>query len=256
MAVEKSGGVFGMLCNPFRGPGGDFHCGVGALPGTHGGRILLLDGLFLPPAGQRIAGKLGIILNVLLVQQVDVRLFQTALRLRRRPVRFQFAGIVDAFKDVSAALSGLFQLVSALYANIVLLRILNFSVNLGGKRKTENLADGVGKFRGRRGLVRFLEKEPLFRRSGMFIHHAPLDLPTVLRNLFPSGLRLVRRPFSAAVMLLQTWIQLRIRELEAGIFLLHCSVSTSRTSWGLVVSSRYSSVSFGKRSMKGKITLP
>ena len=67
---KKCCGAPGFLSSPFCGPGGTLHRGGGALAGADSGRVLFTDGPLLLPPGQGAAGKLGIILDVLLVQQL------------------------------------------------------------------------------------------------------------------------------------------------------------------------------------------
>ena len=72
MAMEKGGGFLGAPGGVPRGPGGGFHRKGGTMPGADSGGVLFPNGLLLPPAGQRIAGELRMVLDVLLVQQIDV----------------------------------------------------------------------------------------------------------------------------------------------------------------------------------------
>ena len=67
---KKCCGAPGFLSSPFCGPGGTLHRGGGALAGADSGRVLFTDGPLLLPPGQGAAGKLGIVLDVLLVQQL------------------------------------------------------------------------------------------------------------------------------------------------------------------------------------------
>lgn len=83
---DEIGGVFGLLRRLFRGPGGVLHGGGGGLAGLHRGGVLLLNGPLLLPAGEGVAGKLGVVVEVLLIQRVHVGLFQLPLRPCRLPV--------------------------------------------------------------------------------------------------------------------------------------------------------------------------
>ena len=62
-----------------------YRCG-GALAGTDRSGVLLPDGPLLMPAGEGVAGELGVVLEVLLIQGVHIGLFQLPLRFRRFPV--------------------------------------------------------------------------------------------------------------------------------------------------------------------------
>ena len=67
--------------------------GTGGAPaglcGPFGGGVLLLDLLFLLPAGQRVAGCRRVFIDRLLEQRLDVGLFQLPLGLGGLAVRFQ-----------------------------------------------------------------------------------------------------------------------------------------------------------------------
>ena len=85
MPHDKSTGFLCLFLNGLGGLAGLFG-GTGGIPGSLtgalGSGIFLFDGLLLLPAGNRIAGKLGIFLQRLLIQGVHIGLFQFLLGLR------------------------------------------------------------------------------------------------------------------------------------------------------------------------------
>ena len=108
---------FGCLAGFLRGTGG----GPAGLRGPFGGGVLLFDLLFLLPAGQRVAGRLGIFLQRLLVQCIDIGLFQLPLRLGCLAVGFQLVAAVALLDQMHTCLHGFFGLVGALHAHVVIL---------------------------------------------------------------------------------------------------------------------------------------
>ncbi len=84
------------------------------------------------------------ILNLLLIKQVHICLFQPLLGPRRRPVRLQFMGMTGAFEDMPAAFGRLQQCVGAFHTNIVLSGIPELFVSLGGKGKAGSFMNRAG----------------------------------------------------------------------------------------------------------------
>ena len=192
-------------------------------------------------------------MEVLLIQRVHIGLFQFSLRFCRLPVGAQLLGAVGVRRQPHTALGGFLQPVGALQARVVLFRLPDFPVGLDRSGVQRRGLDGVGQLGGGPGPVHFLEIEVLFAPAGLaglLLDHAAFELFPVPGNLLPRPFHLVRRPLRPPDMPFQLGGQLCIRKLEAGLAL------HTATSWGLVVRSRYSSVSLGKRSTKGRITLP
>ena len=154
----------------------------------------------------------------------------------------------------SASLRRFFQPVGDFQANVVLLGLPHFPVDGRSQRIAGGVPNGVGQFGGGLRLVYFLKEKPRLDFPGFRVQDRPFDLLFGLGYLLPRRLRLVRRLSGAADALAQLRVQLGIRKLEAGIFL-HTAASAV-ISDGFVVMIRYSSVSLGKRSTKGRMMLP
>ena len=87
------------------------------------------------------------------------------LRPLRRPVLTQLMGAVGVSGQISAALGGLLQPVSGFHAHILVLRLADLPVKLGGHHQTGSIPDGMGEFRGRLGPV-FLKMKLTFPFGG------------------------------------------------------------------------------------------
>src|SRR5699024_9925799 len=101
----------------------------GSLTGALGGGVLLFNLLFLLPARNRVAGKLGVLLQRLLIQGVHVGLFQPPLRLGRLAVGFQLMAAVALLHQMYAGLHRFLGLVGTLHAHIVLFGLPDFLVD-------------------------------------------------------------------------------------------------------------------------------
>ena len=99
--------------------------GPAGLRGPFSSGVLLFDLLLLLPPGQRVTRSLGIVLQRLLVQCIDVGLFQLPLGLGGLAVGFQLVAAVALFdlSDTvfSHALGGFLGFVRPLNAGIVFL---------------------------------------------------------------------------------------------------------------------------------------
>ena len=103
--------------------------GGGGLSGAAGGGILPLDGLLLLPAGQRIAGKAGVLLQAFLIQGIDVSLFQLPLRRNRLAVGAQLVGAIPGPDQTPGALCRLLCLMGALHSHVVRLTLPDFPMH-------------------------------------------------------------------------------------------------------------------------------
>ena len=100
---EEAHAVFGFLRSLFRGLGGILHGGGGTLTGTDVSGVLLLDSPLVLPAGEGITGKLGILPDMLLVEDVYIGLFQP-------PIFYQLAVFRQSCNsDLVLCLSALLQ---------------------------------------------------------------------------------------------------------------------------------------------------
>ena len=91
-----------------------------SLPGMFGSGILLFNSLLLLPAGNRIAGKLGIFLQGLLIQSVDICFFQPLLRLCCFTVRLELMRVVALPDQPPGTFRSFFDFVGAFHAHIVI----------------------------------------------------------------------------------------------------------------------------------------
>ena len=90
-----------------------------SLTGALGGGIFLFNGLLLLPAGDWIAGQLGIFPQRLLIQGVDVGLFQLLLRFRGFAVGFQLMAAIALPNQMRAGFQCFLRLVGAFHTHIV-----------------------------------------------------------------------------------------------------------------------------------------
>ena len=153
---DKRPGLLRLFLNGFRGLAGfagSFGSSSGSLTGALGGGILLFNGLFLLPAGKRIAGKLGIVPQGLPVQGVYIGFFQLLLRLCRLAVRFQLVAAVALPHQPCAGLDSFLGLVGAFHAHIVLFRLPDFLVNFPQRRITGSIPHCMGQLGGRLFLI-------------------------------------------------------------------------------------------------------
>ena len=152
--------------------------GTGGAPaglrGTFGGGVLLFDLLFLLPAGQRIAGKLGIFLQRLLIKGVHIGLFQLPLGLSGLAVGFQFVAAVALPRQMHAGLYGFLRLVGALYAHVIVLGLADLLVELARHCVARRVPHRMGQFGGRPGLI--LQHQLGRDLAGLGVHLGPLDL--------------------------------------------------------------------------------
>ena len=78
-----------------------------------------------------------------LIQQIYVRRCKPPLRFGRLTVGPQLVGVIDALRNASACFSGQLQLVDALQARVVPLRLLQFPMRSAGKGEAGDLPDGM-----------------------------------------------------------------------------------------------------------------
>ena len=153
MAHNKCSGLLCLFLNGFCSLAGSFGSSSGGVSGALGGGVFLFDGLFLLPAGNGVAGKLGIFPQRLLIQGVHIGLFQLLLRLCRLAVRFQLVAAVALPNKPNAGLCGFLRLVGALHAHIVLFRFTDFLVEFSQRRISRSIPDRMGQLGGRFFLV-------------------------------------------------------------------------------------------------------
>ena len=108
---------FGCLAGFLGGTSG----GPAGLCGPFGGGVLLFDLLLLLPPGQWVTRSLGIVLQRLLIQDIDIGLFQLPLGLGGLAVGFQLVAAVALLDQMHTCLHGFFGLVGALHAHVVIL---------------------------------------------------------------------------------------------------------------------------------------
>ena len=189
--------------------------------------VLPFDGLFLLPAGERVAAQLRVVPEGLPVEGVH-------LRPLRRPVLTQLTGAVGVSGQISAALGGLLQPVGGFHTHVLVLRLADLPVKLGGNHQAGSIPDGVGQLGGRLGPV-FLKMKLTFPFGGtlagvdfagfflssavfLFDHAAFQLFPAFRRRCVPGpGGGAVRLPLLGPVVFLQTApVLLGLGELEAG----------------------------------------
>ena len=175
--LDRLGGLAGLL---------GCACGIpGSLTGALGGSVFLLDGLFLLPAGDGVAGKLGIFPQGLLIQGVHIGLLQLLLGLGCLTVGLQFVAAVALPNQPCAGLSSLLGLVGALHAHIVLFGLPDFLVNFPQGGIGGGIPHRMGQLGGRLLLV--LQHQLGGHFTGLRVHRL---LPDLLFGDF--GLRLIR----------------------------------------------------------------
>lgn len=156
------------------GLGGGLSCGSPGLTGPPSGGILLFDSLFLPPAGDGIAGKLGILPQALLIQGVDIGLFQLPLRRGRLPVGAQLVAVIPFPDQPPGGLCRLFRLVGSLHPHVVLLGLADLPVDSAQHGIGGGVPKGMGQLGGR--LLFVLEAEAHRDGPGLRVHGALPDL--------------------------------------------------------------------------------
>ena len=80
------------------------------------------------PPGQRVTRSLGIVLQRLLIQDIDVGLFQLPLGLGGLAVGFQLVAAVALLDHMHTSRYGFLGLGGALHAHVVILGLLNLSL--------------------------------------------------------------------------------------------------------------------------------
>ena len=204
MTPDKFCGLFGFLCSFFRRFCRVFGCFCG-LPGTFprpGSGILFFNGLFLLPPGEGIACKLGILCQALMVQCLDIRLFQPLFGPGSGPVGFQLVGMVCAFCYASACFRSFFYLMGAFHAYIVPLGLPDFFMYLARDGQPRNRRSSMTQT-GRRGFLFYFFKMQAHRLfPGCRVDGAPLYLFLFLRDFLPCRLRFICRFLCMADMLL------------------------------------------------------
>ena len=187
-------GGFGSLCRLFRSFGSAACC----LARTLGSGILFLDGVFLLPPGQRIAGKLGIVPQAFVVKGIDVGLFQLFLGFGGLPVRFQLVGMVGTLNHAPACLGSFFHLVGALHAHIIFLRLPDFLVYFGEDRVPRRIPYRMGQLGRRLFLIHFLKAQAGDGLAGGRVRYRFLEADLLLGDFRPRLFCLVRRPVCLA----------------------------------------------------------
>ena len=125
-------------------------------------------------------------------------------------------------------------------------------MNLRENEVGGGILHGMGQLRGRLFLIHFLKTELRFDLAGGRIKAAFLFDHGFLGDFRLRLIRLGLRFFHP----LDGLFQLRLGKIGVGKLQTRFSFHADATSCGLVVMTRYSSVSFGKWSMKGRIVLP
>ena len=175
--LDRLGGLAGLL---------GCACGIpGSLTSALGGSVFLFDGLFLLPAGNGVAGKLGIFPQGLLIQGVYIGLFQLLLGLGCLAVGLQFVAAVAFPHQPCAGLGSLLGLVGALNAHIVLFGLPDFLVNFPQGGIGGGIPHRMGQLGGRLLLV--LQHQFGGHFTGLRVYHL---LPDLLFGNF--SLRLIR----------------------------------------------------------------
>ena len=175
--LDRLGGLAGLL---------GCACGVpGSLTGALGGSVFLFDGLLLLPAGNGVAGKLGIFPQGLLIQGVHIGLLQLLLGLGCLAVGLQFVAAVALPNQPCAGLSSLLGLVGAFHAHIVLFGLPDFLVNFPQGGIGGGIPHRMGQLGGRLLLV--LQHQLGGHFTGLRVHRL---LPDLLFGNF--RLRLIR----------------------------------------------------------------
>ena len=156
MAHNKCSGLLCLFLDRLGGLAGLF-CGAGGIPGSLtgalGSGIFLFNGLFLLPAGDGIAGELGIFSQRFLVQGVYIGLFQLLFCLCRLAVWLQLVAAVAFPDQPRTGFNSFLGLVGALHAHIVLFRFTDFLVEFSQRRISRSIPDRMGQLGGRLFLV-------------------------------------------------------------------------------------------------------
>ena len=129
---------FRVLCGTLGCFRGNFGCRHRAAACFCSG-ILLFDGAFLLPAGIRIALQLRVLLLRLLLQRVEVGAVGARFGTVCVAVRLELMGPMCGFCDTDSLLGSFFQLMCALYADVIILAFPDFPV----RRRTDNRAGGI-----------------------------------------------------------------------------------------------------------------
>ena len=199
--------------------------GGGGLSGAAGGGILPLDSLLLLPAGKWAAGKAGVLLQALLIQGIEIGLFQLPLRRSRLAVGAQLMGAIPGPDQTPGAFCRLLCLMGALHSHIVRLTLPDFPMHRAQRRICRGIPQRMLELGGR---LLVLKLQAHRDGPGLRVHGVLLDLP-------PGDLRLGlvrpgRRPVRFADGLFQGGVfPFLFRELQARLS------SQPDTSWGLVV---------------------
>ena len=164
--LDRLGRLAGLLGGTGGAPAG--------LCGPFGGGVLLLDLLFLLPAGQRVAGKLGIFLQRLLIKGVHIGLFQLPLGLGGLAVGFQLVAAVALPRQMHAGLYGFLRLVGAFHAHVTVLGLADLLVELARHCVARRVPHCMGQFGGRPGLI--LQHQLGRDLAGLGVHLGPFDL--------------------------------------------------------------------------------
>ena len=118
---------FRVLCGTLGGFGSDFGRTHRAAACLCSG-IFLFDGAFLLPAGIRTALQLRVLL-CLLLQRVKVGAVGANFRAVGAAVRLELVGAVRSFHGADGLLGSFFQLMCALYADVIILMLCNLPVH-------------------------------------------------------------------------------------------------------------------------------
>ncbi len=187
-----------------------------------------------------------------LLQRVDVRFFQPGFRSGGSAVGFELMGTMGGLYQPPAALGCTLQLVRGLHAHIIILTLLYFPMKLGKNKVCRRVLYRMGQLGGRFFLVHFLKSNLCFDLASGRVKAALFLNNSFLWNFCLCLICLCRRFFHPSDGL----FQLRFGKIGVGEMQSGFSFHSFDTSCGLVVITLYSSVSFGKWSMKGRMVLP
>ena len=220
--------------------------------------VFFLDRPFLLPLGIRV-GSLPVFLFILPVQGSKVCFIRSRLRFFRFAVGLLRVRAMRRFYGTVAALGGLGQRVCSLRAGVSVTIFSELPVNRAADAIQRRFFCRVGQLGGRLLFIHFLKVKARRDFAGIGVHNARFYLYGLFRDFGFCLLQLIRRLVclangffkrrSSAFFLgeLQPWGSLYHRQSPQ--FSAVCSDS-------FVVMTLYSSISFGKRSTKGRITLP
>ena len=228
-----------------------------AVSGFCGG-VFLFDCPFLLPFGIRV-GSLPVFLFVLPVQGSEVCFIRSRLRFFRSAVGLLRMRAMRRFRNAVTTLCGLGQRVCRLRTGVAVIIFSELPVNRAPDDIQRRFFRQMGQLGGGTLLIHLLKEKARRDLACFGVHNALFHLYGLFRDFGFCLLQLIRR----LVRLADDLFKRRrsaffLGEVQPGCSLCHrqspqfpavCSDS-------FVVMTLYSSISFGKRSTKGRITLP